>query len=216
MNTPLSQVASLPDGCPLTEITGTITAVYERRTITGGKTVQNAEISEAGTKVRLTVWGHEDISIYKDRAVVITAGPKGGLSVKEEEYKGNKKKVISMSAFCQFQFLEVHSAKSGAAPASASATTSHPVAAPQINGAKVGMAINNAVQLLQNEPYDIKRIATVASDIMRLSMWLEAGNLMPKANAAKADESQAAAPAPAITVASKGNQPADPGEDVPY
>ena len=210
MNTPLSQVASLPDGCPLTEITGTITAVYERRTITGGKTVQNAEITDNGTKVRLTVWGHEDISVYKDRAVVITAGPKGGLSVKEEEYKGNKKKVISMSASCQFQFLEVHSAKSGGAAPVAHAATPVAVAAPQINGAKVGMAINNAVQLLQNEPYDIKRIAQVASDIMRLSMWLESGNLMPKA---KADEAQAAAP---ITVASKGSQPEVAAEDVPY
>jgi len=214
MNTPLSQIANLPDGCPLTEINGTVVAVYERRNIAGGKSVQNAEISDGSTKVRLTVWGHEDISVYKDRVVVLTAGPKGGLTVKEDEYKGNKRKVISASATCQFQFIEVHNAAkpAGAAPA-APAQASHPViAAPQVNGAKVGMAINNAITLLQNEPYDIKKVAQVASDIMRLSHWLEAGNLMPKSSGVASE------PIKPITVdpASKGSEPAGEAEDVPY
>lgn len=214
MNTPLNQIANLPDGCPLTEINGTVVAVYERRTIAGGKSVQNAELSDGTTKVRLTVWGHEDISVYKDRVVVLTAGPKGGLTVKEDEYKGNKRKVISASATCQFQFLEVHNAAkpAGATPA-ASAQASHPVVAvPQVNGAKVGMAINNAIVLLQNEPYDIKKVAQVASDIIRLSHWLEAGNLMPKASGVASE------PIKPITVdpASKGSQPAGEAEDVPY
>lgn len=214
MNTPLSQIANLPDGCPLTEINGTVVAVYERRNIAGGKSVQNAEISDGTTKVRLTVWGHEDISVYKDRVVVLTAGPKGGLTVKEDEYKGNKRKVISASATCQFQFIEVHNAAkpAGAAPA-APAQYSHPViSAPQVNGAKVGMAINNAIALLQNEPYDIKKVAQVASDIMRLSHWLEAGNLMPKSSGVASE------PIKPITVdpASKGSEPAGEAEDVPY
>lgn len=215
MNTPLSQIANLPDGCPLTEINGTVVAVYERRTIAGGKSVQNAEISDGSTKVRLTVWGHEDISVYKDRTVVITAGPKGGLTVKDDEYKGNKRKVVSASATCQFQFLEVHNAAkpAGSAPAAAPAQASHPVVvAPQVNGAKVGMAINNAITLLQNDPYDIKRVAQVASDIIRLSHWLESGNLMPKSSGVASE------PVKPITVdpASKGSQPAGEAEDVPY
>lgn len=215
MNTPLSQIANLPDGCPLTEINGTVVAVYERRIIAGGKSVQNAEISDGSTKVRLTVWGHEDISVYKDRVVVLTAGPKGGLTVKEDEYKGNKRKVISASATCQFQFIEVHNAAkpAGSAPVAAPAQASHPVVAtPQVNGAKVGMAINNAIAVLQNEPYDIKKVAQVASDIMRLSHWLEAGNLMPKASGVASE------PVKPITVdpASKGSEPAGEAEDVPY
>lgn len=215
MNTPLSQIANLPDGCPLTEINGTVVAVYERRTIAGGKSVQNAEISDGSTKVRLTVWGHEDISVYKDRVVVLTAGPKGGLTVKEDEYKGNKRKVISASATCQFQFIEVHNAAkpAGSTPVAAPVQASHPVVAtPQVNGAKVGMAINNAIALLQNEPYDIKKVAQVASDIMRLSHWLEAGNLMPKTSGVASE------PVKPITVdpASKGSEPAGEAEDVPY
>lgn len=52
-------------------------------------------------------------------------------------------------------------------------------------GQTVGMAINNACQSLtaQGLTLEPKRITEIASDILRVAKWLEAGNLIPKAPA---------------------------------
>lgn len=49
-------------------------------------------------------------------------------------------------------------------------------------GQTIGMAINNACNNLthRNLPLDPKDLASIASDILRVSKWLEDGNLTPK------------------------------------
>lgn len=48
-------------------------------------------------------------------------------------------------------------------------------------GQTVGMALNNACANLtaRQQPLDPKEVAAIASDILRLSYWLEEGNLLP-------------------------------------
>lgn len=180
-NTPLSQIATLLDKCPVAEIQGKINAVYPADVTAAGKPKQNFTIIDAsGVSVKCTAWEHPDLGIYKDRDVVIRPGAKGGLTV--NVYNG--KAGLSISRSCTFQYLEVHHAQNGVQPkepTAAAHATPPPYHAPAINGMKVGMAINNACQSLTaaGQPLTKKAIWEIASKIVRVSDYLEAGNLDP-------------------------------------
>lgn len=76
-------------------------------------------------------------------------------------------------------------------------------------GQTVGMAINNACQSLtaQGLTLEPKRITEIASDILRVAKWLEAGNLIPKAPASGSTGTPT--PAPQKPAQEKPTGPAD-------
>jgi hypothetical protein len=197
------EALKLPDQCPVEQIQGRISKVYEHIIINtkyGEKPKQNFAFGDgAGNKMEGEVWGHADLKgTYEGKEVVIRQGKPGkGLKVKHDSYDKNgetiKSIILEVSSAGQFQIVS----GAPAAPQPQAKAPSEPSAAPQaqspqpatktsgtaINGAKVGMALNNAVLLLTNQGNvnpSMEVIAKVASQIIRLSNWLEEGNLVPE------------------------------------
>lgn len=191
MMTPISQILTLPDKCPVKQVQGKVTAVYDMKTV-AGKPQQRFLLEDAGgNKLYVTAWEHENLSSYTGKEVIISEGPKGGLSVNVY----NSKTSLNLSRTCTFQLLAVHQAQTGAAPVATLAlavdgckATPVVAATTPINGAKVGMALNNAVLILQSSgklngldsTAILGAVGQMASDIIRLSAWMEAGHLYPK------------------------------------
>src|SRR5690349_3609169 len=116
----LSTILTWPDQAVIEVLHGTITDVYERRLINtkfGEKSVQNAVlVDSAGTKTRLNVWSHPDISMYTGKEVYIhstvnRANKKAGVKVKHGSFTGRdgkEKKTVELEIdnHGQFQFPE--------------------------------------------------------------------------------------------------------------
>lgn len=193
--TTIGQVLSMPDKSALDCVSGTITEVYKIRNV-NGKNVQDAKLKDGTGEIKLTVWDHPDISMYRGQDVIIQTGPKGGLTVKYDGYQNRNVNTISMSKFCTFQKLQVHQAQTGGAVAAqpnhapsgsaggcsggAANNPSGPVPI-VVNGAKVGMALNNACQFLvaAGETFNVERVHSIASEIIRLSTKMENGEFAP-------------------------------------
>lgn len=177
----IEDIAKLPKGTALEAVQASVSKVYPPRTVSGGKAVQNLQLrSGSGTEIKLTAWEHSDLAMYEGREVVIQSGPKGGLKVDIDTYKGRNTNYISASRMATFQVV------SGGTPAAQPAVaatnpTPAPVAANAvvINGAKVGMCINNAVLFMTQagEAFDAKRLHGIASEILRVSQKLENNEL---------------------------------------
>ena len=154
----------------------------------------------AGAKIRVTVWDHPDMTEHKGKEYVFHAGKSGkGLEVRHGSFTSKQSGQtvntveLSMSKAGQMQYVEVYKAQnpaSGATPSPAATevavSPSRPIgSAPMpINGAKVGMAINNAISLIvaDNKQFaDTKalmhHVGVLSSDIIKLSNWLESGKL---------------------------------------
>jgi hypothetical protein len=202
-STTIAQVLTMPDKSAIDSISGTMVEVYKARTVTGGKTAQDAKLRDGtGSEIKLTLWDRPDHSMYKGREVIIQAGPKGGLVVKFDGYQQRNVNTLSVSAGCTFQYLEVHNAQTGGA-VSAPAASAHTGASGEAgghsgraangqgqaapimvnNGAKVGMALNNACQFLvaAGEQFSVARVNEIASELIRLSNRMEQGELAPEA-----------------------------------
>lgn len=189
-NTTIAQILALPDGTPIDSVQGHVTEVYKQRTITGGKTAQDAKLRDGtGAEIKVTIWEHPDCSTYKGRDVIIQSN-KNGLKVKFDNYRPPGVNTLSVSKTCTFQFLEVHRAQTGGVPAP---TTPVPQAASPgpvgghgsgsivLNGAKVGMVLNNACLFLTNagKAFNSDEVHEIASELIRLSNKLEQGELAP-------------------------------------
>jgi hypothetical protein len=182
-NLSIGEILALPDNSAIDAVQGRVTEVYDQRQVKGGKTVQDAKLVDGGGKeIKLAIWDHPDCSIYKGREVILKSGPKGGLKVVYDTYKQRNTNYISVSRGCTFQYLEVHSAAAGK-PAPESANYNQvvgPLPAPSVhNGAKVGMAVNNAVNFMTSagEQFDAEKLHWIASEILKVSVKLEAGEL---------------------------------------
>jgi len=192
----ISQILTLPDQCPVDAVQMKITGVFPRKTNIGQykTSVQNAEGQDiAGNKVRLCVWGHADIEPYKGKDIVLSSGPKGGVKVKHGKYtnkNGEEVKTVELevSKSGQFQYVEVHKAQSEASGGVSAPTPGPtPQKAPEarngqinpIHGATVGMAINQACSyvIASGGGLDPKAIHMIASDIVRVALVMEKGDL---------------------------------------
>lgn len=184
MNYPtIAEVLKMADGSGLPGIVAKITEVYKSRNVAGGKTVQDAKAKDGtGAEIKLSIWDHPDCSTYKDREVIIQSGPKGGLKVVFNDYKGANVNTLSVSRGCTFQLVEVHRAQTGT-PVAAAAPAPAPAAREDnpnaIRGDKVGMAIKCAVEFMAagGEPFNSKKLHEVSSEIIRISNRLEKGEL---------------------------------------
>ncbi len=208
--TSLATIITLPEKCPMQEVQGIMVDVYEAKEV-NGKPKQDFYLKDAsGTRVKGAAWGHDDISFYKGKEVIIKCGAKGGLSVNNWQGKPG----FSVSASCTFQSIA-----GGSSPVAAPAATTTPTEAqkpanaPQtasagvsgvrpIPGVTVGMAVNNACASLTEAGVPLSKgaIWKTASMIIKVAAQLEQGVLH--------EESTAKAAAPA--------EPAKAEEDVPY
>src|SRR5688572_18875637 len=163
-NITIKEILSLADGTLLDSLQCEVKKVFKQREVKGGKTVQDAMVRDGtGAEVKIAVWDHPPIDTYEGRQVIIQSGPKGGLKVVLDTYNNKNINYVSVSKTGTFQFLEVHQAQTGGA--GAPATNGHPMPAPVgsgassgacsgnsgtivVNGAKVGMTLNNACQFL--------------------------------------------------------------------
>lgn len=196
----IAQIRTYPNKAPVEAFQAKIVAVYEYRKMPskfgpGDTSAQNIELADiAGNKIRATVWEHPDLTEHKGKEYVFHAGRNGkGIEVRHGAYKnkttGQEVATVelSISKAGQLQYVEVYRANNPAAgvpeaakaPDSAGATQGSPSphkAAPMpINGAKVGMAINNAVQLMVAADIEYSRDALkkVAKEIIEVSNELE-------------------------------------------
>ena len=213
--TPLSQIINLPEKCPLQEIQGVVSAVYELVTNEAGKTRQNLAIKDSsGLVVKATAWSHDDLSFYKGKDVIIKSGPKGGLTV--NNYQG--KPGVSISGTCTFQTVAGGQAPQAPAAANSSRsaapanTNTAPAARPAVQGQTIGMAINNACNSLTSQglPLTKESIWKLASVIVSVAQAMEAG---------KIHEATPAAPAPAPAPAPEPEpepQEEAPADDIPF
>lgn len=184
MNYPtIAEVLKMPGQTNLVGLVGRVDKVFKQRNVSGGKTVQDLMLVSAGSEIKIAAWDHPDCSVYEGKEVIIQQGPKGGLTLKDDNYKGNISKVVWMSSKCTFQLVEVHRAMGGSV--SNAATNAHPAAAPHapvtgFHGAKVGMAINNAVLFMTNAkiPFNPAELHCIAGEIIKVSEKLERGEFL--------------------------------------
>lgn len=177
MLTQISQIPSLPDKCPIAQLQGKVSAVFEMKQV-AGKPQQAFMLQDAsGNSIRCSAWEHPDLSIYKDKDVVIMPGPKGGLSV--NVYNG--KHSVNISRTCTFQYTAVHHAQTGT-PVPAPSAPAVADGKKPINGQTVGMAVKAAidVHVATGTPITKKSIWKLASQIIRVSQYIEQGHLDPE------------------------------------
>jgi len=204
--TPIATILTWPNGTPVEATSGTIVSVYEYNTINtkyGPKTKQNAMLKDAsGNQIRIEAWEHPDMTPLKDKALVLQNKGKGGVMVKHDSYKDKTTILLSVGKAGVFQHVEVFQSANPDASKAPSASNPEPLNAGQsqvthkpsdglktqataVNGAKVGMALNNAVLLLTHgdkighaaHEEILKELSYTASEIIELSNWLESGHL---------------------------------------
>lgn len=172
----------MPNQTNLVGLVGRVDKVFKQRNVSGGKTVQDLMLVSAGSEIKITAWDHPDCSVYEGKEVIIQQGPKGGLTLKDDNYKGNISKVVWMSSKCTFQLVEVHRAMGGAVPAPSQHVAASAPQAPSVgfHGAKVGMAINNAVLFMTNAgtPFNAAELHCIAGEIIKVSEKLERGEFL--------------------------------------
>ncbi len=199
--TTIAQIHTFPNGTPIEAVEGKLVAVYEYRPQPNGKfgptTVQNAELADvAGNRLRLSVWGHPDLSVLKGDNLILQASKGKGVEVKHGSYNkanGETVKTVELTVGKAGTFQRV------GGPSQPNVGVSSPTTAPDtqnqqksandqkrgIYGATVGMAINVAVDLMKHdgdvatgaEDFEI-RLQSAASKIIRVAQKLEAGELL--------------------------------------
>lgn len=159
----MHQITSLlqfPDQTPVDAVQGTITNVYERRTLEtkfGPKTTQSATLKDvAGNSIRVSCWEHPALEPLLNKEVVLHSTNGKGVKVKHGSYtakKGDKagqvvKTVeLDVSKAGVFQFVEVYNQTTGAsaptipanAPSAALAGQSGPT--PGVHTPQAGSAV---------------------------------------------------------------------------
>lgn len=158
-----------------------------------------------------------------------------GQGMKLEEYKGNLKLTIGDKA----KINVVGGAPTRAtAPAAAARTATRPAATQgaaqggkkPIHGATVGMAINQAIAIIKDTapgagsglpdyyltPAFGADLHTLASDIIRVSTFLEAGNLAAPSSKRTPQPAPEPEPEPEPTPPPAAQQPEDDGSDIPF
>lgn len=181
MNYPtVSDVKKLGNNVAISGLVGRIDKVFSRRNVAGGKTVQDMMLKDATGEIKITAWGHDDCGVYEGKEVIIQQGPKGGLTVKEDNYKNVLTILVSMSAGCTFQLVQVHRAMTGQAPADAPKAAAPAPTTTTIRGDKVGMAIKAAVDFMaaQTEEFNSARLHYLAGEIIKVSNKLEQGEFL--------------------------------------
>jgi hypothetical protein len=234
----IRDILSYPNGTPIEALQAKIAQVYESRTHTGeyGKTsVQNLVLEDSTGSVRASIWGHPDLTDHKGREYVFGGGRGGkGLTVKHGKGEYSGKVELSISKNGTLQQVEVYHANAGSKPTEA---VSRPANASNqgqaghggghgaqasgqaINGAKVGMALNNAVLMLGStgDPYTMEQVKARAIDIIRLSNDLESGRIVIDAPVERPAATPPIEELKAANLVQKDGKPnPEAEEDVPY
>lgn len=205
----INQVKEWPHNAVVEAIQGKVIKVYPIKTVNtaqGAKTVQNAELQDAGgATIRLVAWSHPDMQPLEGKEVVLHSsrganGSYGGVKVAHKNYVAkqgpNAGKVVNsveleVSKLGNFQLVEVYRAQN---PGSVAPEAKFPEAATQtpttpsnsvktgstpIYGGTVGAAINNACNSLtaRGEELDPGRVYIIASGLVKVALRMESGDL---------------------------------------
>lgn len=112
--TEISQVLQVPNGCPFESVAAVLQDIYPIGPKQRGEgkygpwTMQNISLRDrtAHATVKATLWNQPEMSKQsKGQAVLIEAGEKGGLSVKENSYKGKTEMQLEVKGGCTVSFL---------------------------------------------------------------------------------------------------------------
>lgn len=75
----ISEIQELQDGMHVDRLQGKLIKVFEREQKTDKKnrpyTLQNGEVEEGGSSIRVSFWNHKDLSSYRGQIVVIRSVP---------------------------------------------------------------------------------------------------------------------------------------------
>lgn len=212
----IAQMLGFPNGTPIERAQARVLDVYERKTVSGkdGPTsVQNAMLTDVGgNKIKMVVWGHDDIAMYKGKEVIVEGKNGKGLGIKHGSYTNKSGETVNtielnVSRTGTIQPLEVYKAQNPAAgvqtqlPVQSAPNAAQPAqnGAPSVvHGAKVGMAINNAILLMteQGVPFSKENLFKLSAEIIEVSNALESGKTLEPKAAPKQEPAKAAAQAP--------------------
>lgn len=195
----IKEILTYPNGTPIEAVQAKIDKVYDYKQMTGDYgpyTVQAIVLMDAtGESIRCSIFDHPDLNGHEAKEYVFSSG-KGGkdIVVKHGSYTpkagGEKKNTIELKIGkkAQLMHIAVYNDQSGnkaiPSPSSAQAgsapSRSNGTAPMGLNGAKVGMAINNAVLILTSsgEQATLEAITRHAVNIIRLSNDLESGKIV--------------------------------------
>lgn len=236
MPTPaIKDILSYPNATPIEAIQAKIAQVYEYKPYKGDyepTTVQSIVLEDATGSIRCSVWGHPDLTEHKGQEYVFGSGRKNkGLVLTHGKGQYAGKVELKMSNAGTLQHVAVYNAGRPAEAVSEPAKGSNQAPVGQetrqaakspytpINGAKVGMALNNAVLMLNASglPYGMREIQEKALDIIRLSNDLESGRIQidPLAEAEKPKPGSATPDQKAANQVGKDGEP-NRNEDVPW
>lgn len=188
----IKALQSFPNGTPIDQIQVRITRTFERKETKdngyGPGTIQNGEVQDSTGSMRLKVWHHPDIASMEGKDVVISAAKGKGLKVTVGEYQGQPQIALEVGKQATFQLIGVQtpSAPQNAPKAKETASVGLPAGkfVSREDGMRVGMAINNAVAIINAGSHDAAMrlaqdgkltevIVKVASQIIAASVRLE-------------------------------------------
>jgi hypothetical protein len=212
--TPLSEVATTDCGLVIGQTKGQVEAVWDQRKGEGQFgpwTSQDVTLKDGNVKVKCSFWDKPDMRPYMGKVIYLMSTPdkKGaikGLEMKQNNYTKKDGTPVSEKKLNVGKSVKIGTTEEveddipmggateddggfdAAAPTPPPAT---PAPAPKphapVYGATVGMAINNACEILSSigtdpfSPEFYKQLHQVASDIARVAQMIEAGNLAPTA-----------------------------------
>lgn len=213
----IQQIKQQPNKAVIaTPITGVLAAVYPAEQKAGynpGETdaIQNCQLRQGGESIYVQFKNFPtDLTPIKGKTVTLEASQTqyGVKGVSVNRYFSNKKneEVVSLRVTSTGKVTVGAGESVASAPASVP-----PMSAPQgqvqqqparqtaskatVNGATVGMAINNSMSYFAacGEQFDAKKLHKMASDLVRVALYMEAGNLAPKEPLVPAELTQAVA-----------------------
>ncbi len=190
---PISQIQTFPHKTPIDAVQGKLVGVYEYKPFTGKydpTTIQSAELQDiAGSKIRIEVWGHTDLTELKGKDVVISANKPGAITVKHNSYTKEGKEIksvgLSVTKAAVFQLVHIQASNPESKPANEAGKSQGEAPAmpskPFINGATIGMAINQACANLTHMgmALDPDKVWKIASGLVRVAQKMDQGDLAP-------------------------------------
>ena len=224
----VQQILQLPDDAILYSVKGTLKTLYPAKKNKPGDdrewSFQNGTLVDAaGDEIKITFKDREELPVskWKGKPVTILAhqGGKGwsGVYKKTDDAQYGGKPLIHVTktgevvpGFSAPEEGAPASAPTGQKPTPQSQQASKPAT---IDGRTVGMAVNNTCAWLisKGEPLDPKRIHEIASGIIRVTLYMEKGNLTPKPEDPKAkDKEPTTKKCPSCSLMMAGPTPENP------
>lgn len=107
----ISQLLTAPDGYTCTGVEGEVTKIFPRSTFGADKSVQRVMINDVGgSSLKVCFWQRDEFPFSEGQKIQVMPSSQGkGLSIKDNEYKGQVTKELSVSDKCGIVPIDAYS-----------------------------------------------------------------------------------------------------------